>query len=34
VGTMTLRFTGADTATMSYNVDGVSGSKAISRQPF
>jgi lysyl endopeptidase len=34
VGTMTLRFNGAHSATMSYSVDGVSGTKAISRQPF
>ncbi len=34
VGTLTLRFTSAGTATMSYSVDGVAGAKAISRQPF
>jgi hypothetical protein len=34
VGSMTLRFTGPDSATMSYSIDGASGSKSISRQPF
>lgn len=34
VGTMTLRFTGNNTATMIYSVDGVGGSKSITRQPF
>jgi hypothetical protein len=34
VGTLTLKFTTANTATMSYVVDGQSGTKAISRQPF
>jgi hypothetical protein len=34
VGSMTLKFTGSNSATMSYIVDGASGSKALSRQPF
>jgi hypothetical protein len=34
VGTMSLRFTGTGTGFLSYTVDGVSGTKAISRQPF
>jgi lysyl endopeptidase len=34
VGTLTLRFTGSGTAVMTYTIDGVTGSKAISRQPF
>lgn len=33
-GSLTLRFTGTSTATMSYTVNGVSGTKQISRQPF
>jgi hypothetical protein len=33
-GTMTLRFTGPATGTMSYTVDGVPGTEAISLQPF
>jgi hypothetical protein len=34
VGTLTLRFFGTTSATMSYTLDGVSGTKAITRQPF
>ena len=34
VGTLTLRFAGTTSATMTYSVDGVSGSKSITRQPF
>jgi len=34
VGTMTLHFTGPATATMTYNVDGTSGTESISLQPF
>ena len=34
VGTLSLRFTGSSTATMTYTVDGISGTKAIARQPF
>ena len=34
VGNLSLRFSGTTSATMSYSVDGVSGSKTISRQPF
>ena len=34
VGSMTLRFTSPATAAMTYTVDGVSGTKSISRQPF
>jgi lysyl endopeptidase len=34
VGSLTLRFSNANAATMSYTVDGVSGSKAITRLPF
>jgi hypothetical protein len=34
VGSMTLRFTGTTAATMTYTVDGVSGTKALTRQPF
>jgi hypothetical protein len=34
VGTMTLTFTSSDSAAMSYTIDGVTGSKAITRQPF
>lgn len=34
VGSMTLKFTSANTATMTYSVDGTSGMKALSRQPF
>jgi V8-like Glu-specific endopeptidase len=34
VGRLTLRFSGASAATMSYTVNGVSGTKQISRQPF
>jgi hypothetical protein len=31
---MSLRFTGTGSAVMSYTVDGVAGSRAITRQPF
>jgi hypothetical protein len=34
VGSMTLRFTSPDSATMSYSIDGASGAKSLSRQPF
>ena len=34
VGTMSLAFSGSNAATMRYAVGGVSGAKAISRQPF
>ncbi|HUI99687.1 MAG TPA: hypothetical protein VLY46_05585 [Usitatibacter sp.] len=34
VGSATLHFTGLDTATLEYAIDGVSGSKSIVRQPF
>jgi lysyl endopeptidase len=34
VGSLRLRFTGSGTATMSYTIDGVAGSKNITRQPF
>ncbi len=34
VGSMSLRFAGTGAATMSYTVDGVAGSRAITRQPF
>ena len=34
VGSLTFKFTSPGTATMSYTVDGVSGSKSLSRQPF
>jgi hypothetical protein len=34
VGSMSLRFLGSNAATMSYTIDGVSGSKSITRQPF
>jgi hypothetical protein len=34
VGTVTFRFTGIGTATMTYDVDGVSQVKTIARQPF
>lgn len=34
VGSATLSFSDANTGTWSYTVDGVSGSKAITRQPF
>ena len=34
VGSMALRFSGARDATMSYTIDGVSGSRSITRQPF
>lgn len=34
VGTITLNFTGRATGTMSYNVSGSTGFKAITRQPF
>ncbi len=34
VGTLALRFTSATTATMTYSVDGVVGSRAITRQSF
>jgi len=34
VGTMTLHFTGPATATMTYSVDGTSGTESISLQPF
>ena len=33
-GTLTFRFTDLHNGTMSYEVDGVTGSKAITRQPF
>ncbi|HZZ93817.1 MAG TPA: hypothetical protein VFE23_14750 [Usitatibacter sp.] len=32
--TMSLHFTGPATAVMSYNVDGVSGTETILKQPF
>jgi hypothetical protein len=34
VGTITFRFTDLSNGTMTYNVDGVSQSKPIVRQPF
>jgi hypothetical protein len=34
VGTLTLKFTSANTASMTYSIEGSSGTKAISRQPF
>ena len=34
VGTATVTYTGTGTATLSYTINGVSGSKAIVRQPF
>jgi photosystem II stability/assembly factor-like uncharacterized protein len=34
VGNATLAFTSASTATLSYTINGVSGQKSISRQPF
>ena len=34
VGQITLRFTGTNSAVMSYSVDGVAGTKQITRQPF
>ena len=34
VGSLTLRFSGTTSATMSYVVNGVAGEKVISRQPF
>jgi hypothetical protein len=34
VGSLTLKFTSAGTATMTYTIDGSSGTKALSRQPF
>lgn len=34
VGTLTLTFTDANTATMTYTVDGVTQTKAITRLPF
>jgi len=34
VGSLTLRFNGATSASMSYTVEGVSGTKTITRQPF
>ncbi len=34
VGSLTLRFTGANAATMTYSINGVSGTKSITRQPF
>jgi hypothetical protein len=34
VGTVSLAFTGADNAVLSYTVDGTSGSKAVTRQRF
>ena len=34
VGTATLSFTDSNTATFSYSVEGISGSKAITRLPF
>ncbi len=34
VGSMAITFNDASSATMSYTVDGISGSKAITRQPF
>jgi hypothetical protein len=34
VGTATITFTSATTATLAYTINGVSGQKAISRQPF
>jgi hypothetical protein len=33
-GTMSVTFTGLDNAVLSYTVDGVSGTKAITRQVF
>jgi hypothetical protein len=33
-GSLTLRFNGSTSATMTYTVDGATGSKTISRQPF
>ena len=34
VGSLTLRFNGTSSASMSFEVDGVSGSKTLTRQPF
>lgn len=34
VGTLSLRFSGTSAATMTFTVDGVSGTRQISRQPF
>ncbi|MGZ5104866.1 MAG: trypsin-like serine peptidase [Usitatibacter sp.] len=34
VGSMSLAFGGASAATMTYTIDGVTGAKAITRQPF
>jgi hypothetical protein len=34
VGALSLRFSGANSATMSWTIDGISGSKAVTRQPF
>ena len=34
VGSATLRFTSANSGTWTYTVDGVSGSKSLSRLPF
>src|SRR5262249_48061652 len=34
VGTATIAFTSATTATLSYTINGVSGQKSISKQPF
>ena len=34
VGSATITFTGAGTATLAYTINGVSGTKSISRQPF
>jgi hypothetical protein len=34
VGTVSLSFTDANNATLSYTVDGVSGTKSITRQTF
>ena len=34
VGSATLHFTGANTGTFAYSIDGVSGTKSMQRQPF
>jgi len=33
-GSMSITFTSSSTATMGYSIDGVAGTKAITRQPF
>jgi hypothetical protein len=34
VGSVTFAFTNSSTGTMSYTINGVAGSRAITRQPF